>query len=169
MSAPMQIDKDRVVYFHYRMSEAGADFLEASEPDQPMAYLHGHGNLMPALERALDGRQAGDKIEVTLQPGEAYGMPRPDAQQRVPIKHLVNTGARAAARLRPGMAVKINTADGPRDARIIKVGKFNVDVDTNHPLAGKALTFAIEVMEVRQATVEELAHGHVHGAGGHHH
>jgi len=72
-------------------------------------------------------------------------------------------------KLRPGQAVKINTAEGARDARILKVGKFNVDIDLNHPLAGLSLTFDIRVVDVREASEEEIAHGHVHGAGGHHH
>lgn len=112
----------------------------------------------------MAGREAGEELSVTLSPEQAYGHREEGRQQRVPIKHLVTKG-----RLRPGMAVKVNTGDGPVDARILKVGKFNVDLDLNHPLAGLSLTFDIRISEVREATAEEIAHRHVHGTGGHHH
>lgn len=163
----MQIEKNRVVYFHYRLRAEEGDFNEQSEPGQPSAYLHGFRSILPALEKAMEGRQPGDSLELTLAPEEAYGPPLADARQRVPIKHLLHMQAKN--RLRPGMAVKVNTRNGPMDARIIKVGKFNVDIDTNHPLAGLTLTFVIDIVEVREATAEEIAHGHVHGAGGHYH
>lgn len=160
----MNITDNKVVYFHYRLSEVGQEPLETSDSDAPAAYLHGHGNILPALEAAMAGKQAGDEVSVTLSPEEAYGQREEGRQQRVPIKHLVTKG-----KLRPGMAVKVNTADGPVDARILKVGKFNVDLDLNHPLAGLSLTFDIRITEVREGSDEEIAHGHVHGAGGHHH
>lgn len=160
----MQIERDTVVCFHYRLSEVGGEHLEASETAEPMTYLHGHGNILPALEHAMLGKQAGDTFQVTLEPGEAYGPRRANAEQRIPIKHLLFKG-----KLRPGMTVKINTEKGPRDVRVVKVGKFNVDVDTNHPLAGMSLSFDIDIVDVREATAEEIAHRHVHGAGGHQH
>ena len=160
----MQIEQDKVVYFHYTLSKVDGEQLEASEKTEPMTYLHGHGNILKALEYAMGGKRAGDDLQVTLAPGEAYGPRREDAEQRVPIKHLQYTGP-----LRPGMTVKINTDKGPRAVRVIKVGKFNVDVDTNHPLAGLSLSFDVEIVDVRDATAEELAHGHVHGTGGHQH
>jgi len=87
-----------------------------------------------------------------------------DSIQRVPLKHL-----RARGRLRPGMVAAVETEHGARQVTVVKVGKFNADVDTNHPLAGRTLSFDIEVLEVRAASEEEIAHGHAHGAGGHHH
>lgn len=160
----MEISRDTVVTFHYTLSEVDGAELEASDRTEPMAYLHGHGNIMPALEDAMAGRHPGDTFSTTLPPERAYGLRRDDAEQRVPIKHVLSKG-----KLRPGMAVKINTADGPRDVRVLKVGRFNVDVDTNHPLAGLSLTFNIEIVDVREATPEELQHRHVHGPGGHQH
>ncbi|MCK9564325.1 MAG: peptidylprolyl isomerase [Bacteroidales bacterium] len=165
----MKIDNDKVVYFHYRLSgignsEGDREPLETSDSDQPAAYLHGHHNILPALEEAMAGHSAGDEFTVALSPAQAYGERREGHQQRVPIKHLLTKG-----RLRPGMTVKINTADGPRDARILKVGKFNVDLDLNHPFAGLELSFDIRITDVREASQEEIDHGHVHGAGGHHH
>lgn len=160
----MQISRDTVVRFHYTLSEVDGAELERSERTEPMTYLHGHGNLLRALEDAMAGRCAGERFSATLGPAEAYGERLENAVQRVPIKHLLYTG-----KLRPGMAVKVNTDHGPKDVRVVKVGRFNVDVDTNHPLAGLSLTFDVEILEVRAATPEELAHGHAHGPGGHAH
>lgn len=160
----MIIETGRVVSFHYQLSEVGQEPLETSDRNAPVAILFGHNNILPALEQAMAGKQAGDHFSVTLTPDQAYGEREAGRQQRVPIKHLITRG-----KLRPGQAVKINTADGPVDARVIKVGKFNVDVDTNHPLAGLSLTFAVEITDVREASPEELSHGHAHGEGGHQH
>jgi FKBP-type peptidyl-prolyl cis-trans isomerase SlyD len=159
----MNIDKDTVVQFHYTLSAADGDFTETSG-DEPVACLIGYNNVLPGVENALIGRQGGDEVEVILSPEEAYGPVREGAVQRVPIKHLATKG-----KLRPGMVVKVNTAHGFRDATLLKVGKFNVDLDTNHPLAGKTIKFHIRVQDVRAASAEEIAHGHAHGAGGHHH
>lgn len=161
----MQITKDTVVTFHYRLSEAGGPELENNQDAVPIAYLHGHRNILPGLEEALDGLSEGETTSVTLPPEKAYGPRRPNAEQRVPVKHLVGK----YKRLLPGMLVKVNTEKGARDARIVKAGKFTVDVDMNHPFAGKTLTFDINVVSVRPATEDELAHGHAHGEGGHHH
>jgi FKBP-type peptidyl-prolyl cis-trans isomerase SlyD len=120
---------------------------------------------MPALEKALEGKTSGDELEVTLEPKDAYGERIEGRIQRVPIKHLANI----PKRIRPGMAVQVNTENGVRSATVLKAGKFNVDVDTNHPLAGKALTFKITIVDLRDATADEIAHGHAHGPGGHHH
>ena len=160
----MQIEKDKVVYFHYTLTGEKGEAFETSNGGQPMTYLHGHGNIMPALEAELEGKQEGDNFQVTLPPEKAYGLRNENATQRIPIKHLMQK-----TKLRAGMAVKVNTENGPRDVVITKVGKFNVDVDTNHPLAGMTLTFDIALEEIREAEAEELAHGHVHGPGGHHH
>ncbi len=160
----MKIQKDCVVTFHYSLCSLEGEEVESSRGAEPMAYLHGHNNILRALERALEGRAAGDSFTVQLEPEEAYGRRREDAVQRVPIKHLLTRG-----KLRPGQAIKINAEQGPRDATIIKVGRFNVDVDTNHPLAGMSLAFNISVDDVRAATNEELAHRHAHGPGGHAH
>jgi FKBP-type peptidyl-prolyl cis-trans isomerase SlyD len=164
----MKISADTVVSFHYRLSEAEGELLEASHDGDPTLFLFGHENLLPALEKAFDGKEAGDKFSVTLAPDEAYGPRREGATQRIPIKHLHNHAA-LKNRLRPGMKVMVNTEHGPWEAVVLKVGKFNVDIDSNHPYAGKTLNFDIEVMDVREASADELAHGHAHGVGGHHH
>jgi FKBP-type peptidyl-prolyl cis-trans isomerase SlyD len=112
----------------------------------------------------MTGRAAGDVFSATVSPENGYGLRNPDAVQRVPIKHLAFTG-----KLRPGAVAQLNTSDGMRTVTVVKAGRHTVDIDTNHPLAGQTLVFDIEVAEIRNATAEELAHGHVHGVGGHHH
>ena len=159
----MKIEKDRVVRFHYTVSEVGQEPLETSEGRDPLAILIGHGNIIPGLEKAMDGREAGEKFEVDVPAAEAYGERREGLTQRVPKKHF------KGARLEPGMQAVLPTNFGPRAVTIQKVGMSVVDVDLNHPMAGKDLHFAIEIVEVREASAEEIEHGHVHGDGGHHH
>ncbi|MCB1614676.1 MAG: peptidylprolyl isomerase [Pseudomonadales bacterium] len=163
----MLIEKNRVVSFHYSLSETGGGLLEDSLNSNPVLYLHGAGGLIPGLAEAMEGHAVGDSFTVDLPPEKAYGFKRNDAVQRVPVKHLVL--ARKKQKLMPGMIVGLNTEQGVRDVRVIKPGKFTVDVDTNHPLAGLYLTFAINIVDVREATPEEISHGHVHGPGGHQH
>lgn len=159
----MKIEKDRVVRFHYTVSEVGQEPLETSEGREPLAILIGHGNIIPGLEKAMEGREAGEKFDVDVVAAEAYGERREGLTQRVPKKHF------QGARLEPGMQAVLPTNFGPRAVTIQKVGMSVVDVDLNHPMAGKDLHFAIEIVDVREAAAEELEHGHVHGDGGHHH
>ena len=159
----MKIEKDRVVLFHYAVAEQGAEPVESSEGRESLAILAGHGNIIPGLEKAMDGHEAGDKFSVDVSAAEAYGERRADMTQRVPKKHF------GQQRLEPGMQVVLNTNFGPRAVTIEKVGMSVVDVDLNHPMAGKDLHFDVEIVEVREATAEELEHGHVHGEGGPHH
>ncbi len=161
----MQVENNKVVSFHYQLGEVGGSALEQTDKAQPAIYLHGHDNILPAMESAFTGKQAGDSFSIELSPSEAYGEHEPDRQQRVPTKHLVQ----AKQKLRRGQIVQVNTAKGPFDARVIKVGKFNVDIDSNHPLAGMSLSFHIEIVDIRDATEEELTHNHAHGPGGHEH
>lgn len=164
----MQITSDKVVSFHYTLRETGGEQIESSYEAQPTLYLHGHNNLLAALESALEGKQAGDKVSVSITPEQGYGERQEGAIQRVPIKHLIDH-EKIKNKLKPGMKVAVNTQRGAWEAIVVKAGKFNVDIDSNHPLAGKYLDFNIEVVDVRDATEEELAHGHAHGVGGHHH
>jgi FKBP-type peptidyl-prolyl cis-trans isomerase SlyD len=159
----MKIEKDRVVSFHYTVSEQGQESLESSEGRDPLVILVGHGNIIPGLETAMEGREAGDKFEVDVAAADAYGEKREGLSQRIPKKHF------EGQRLEPGMQVILQTNFGPRAVTIEKVGMSVVDVDLNHPMAGKNLHFAIEIADVREASAEELEHGHVHGEGGHQH
>lgn len=159
----MKIEKDRVVRFHYAVAEQGAEAVESSEGREPLAILAGHGNIIPGLDKAMEGREAGDKFGVDVPAADAYGEKREGLSQRVPKKHFGNQ------RLEPGMQVVLDTNFGQRAVTIQKVGMSVVDVDLNHPMAGKDLHFDIEIVEVREASAVELEHGHVHGDGGHQH
>jgi FKBP-type peptidyl-prolyl cis-trans isomerase SlyD len=160
----MNISEHSVVSFHYTLKNAQGEQLESSREGDAMTYLHGAGNIIKGLEKAMEGKAAGDTFEVTVQPAEAYGEHRPANIQRVPTKHFRNPKL-----LKPGQVLGLQTKQGPVQVTVVKVGRFNVDVDANHPLAGQELTFDVEITEVREATDEEKAHGHVHGPGGHHH
>ncbi|RLU00361.1 peptidylprolyl isomerase [Ketobacter sp.] len=159
----MSITNDTVVQFHYTLSEAGNE-LESTQGGEPMAYLHGHQNIIPGLEKAMAGKQEGDSFSVTIEPAEAYGERKDGATQRIPLKHM-----QGAKKWRPGMTAWVQTEQGQRQVTVVKVGKFNADCDLNHPLAGKTLTFDVQIVGLRPATEDEKAHGHAHGVGGHHH
>ena len=164
----MKIEKDRVVHFHYSVNEraaheAGEAPMESSKEREPLAILFGHGNIIPGLEKAMEGREAGDSFGADVPAAEAYGEKREGLTQRVPKKHF------GEQRLMPGMQVVLNTNFGPRAVTIQKVGMSVVDGDLNHPMAGQDLHIDVEIVEVREASAEELEHGHVHGEGGHHH
>ncbi|MCE2944929.1 MAG: peptidylprolyl isomerase [Lysobacteraceae bacterium] len=156
----MNIEKDHVVRLHYSVSEAGGEAIETSRDREPLAVLIGHQTIIPGLEEALLGRAAGDRFEATVAPEKAYGERREGLVQRIPRKHLKDH------RLVVGATVVVPTQMGPRPVTVQKVGLSVVDVDLNHPMAGKTLVFDVEVLDVREATAEEKDHGHVHGEGG---
>ena len=157
----MTITEKKVVSFHYTLHNAKGEKLESSRGQKPMSYLHGRSAIIKGLEKALEGKTAGDSFEVTVEPSEAYGERKATNIQRVSAKHFRNPKG-----LKPGQIIGLQTRQGPLQVTVVKVGRFNVDVDANHPLAGQPLTFAVEITEVRDATAEELAHGHVHGPDG---
>jgi FKBP-type peptidyl-prolyl cis-trans isomerase SlyD len=164
----MNIDTNKVVSFHYRLADETGQEIENSYEGEPMLFLHGHKSIVAGLEKAMEGKQAGDKFTATVPPAEGYGQRNEANLQRIPIKHL-HGDKKSKARLRVGMVVSVETEQGPRQVTIVKAGKFNVDVDSNHPLAGRTLVFDVEVVDVREATADEISHGHAHGAGGHQH
>ncbi|MBB5884250.1 peptidylprolyl isomerase [Xanthomonas sp. LMG 8992] len=159
----MKIEKDRVVRFHYTVSEVGQEPIESSKDRDPLVILVGHGNIIPGLENAMMDKTAGDSFGVDVAAKDAYGEYREGLSQRVPKKHF------GAAKLQPGSQVVLQTNFGPRAVTVQKVGMSVVDVDLNHPMAGKDLHFDVEIVDVREASAEEIEHGHVHGDGGHHH
>jgi FKBP-type peptidyl-prolyl cis-trans isomerase SlyD len=156
----MLINKNSVVELHYTLKDAEKE-LENSYGGEPLIYLHGFKGLFETLENALVGKTVGDKLEVTLTPEQSYGQRREGALQRIPIKHL-----QGAKIWKPGMSAVVESNQGRQQVTIVKVGRFNADCDLNHPLAGITLTFAIEVITLREATEEEVTHGHVHTKGG---
>jgi len=165
----MRAEKDFVVSFHYSVRDA-ADAAAESYDDsrkrgEPMLALLGHGQLVPGVEKALHGREAGEKFEIDIEPADAYGERQEGLLQRVPKKYFQN-----AEKLKPGMTTVLQTKDGgQRMVTIHKVGMSAIDVDHNHPLAGKTLHFDIEIVDVRAAAPEELQHGHAHPGDGHAH
>jgi FKBP-type peptidyl-prolyl cis-trans isomerase SlyD len=160
----MQADKNTVVSFHYALTGENGESIENSrDAGQAIDVLLGHGAIIPGLEKALIGHAAGDRIDVTVTPDEGYGERREGNIQRVPKKYFKD-----AARLRPGMTTALNMKEGgQRTVVVAKVGSSVIDVDLNHPLAGRTLKFDVEVISVREADAEEIAHGHVHGPGAH--
>jgi FKBP-type peptidyl-prolyl cis-trans isomerase SlyD len=157
----MTIAGNKVVSFHYTLSNAAGEILESSREHAPMTYLHGSGHIIRGLENALAGKSAGDTFRVVLQPADAYGEKKAANMQRISAKHVPN-----AKSLKPGQVIGLQSRQGPVQVTVVKVGRFNIDVDASHPLAGQVLSFEVEVTEVRDATAEEQSHGHVHGAGG---
>lgn len=161
----MQIEDNSVVRFHYALTPVGAEGeYESSFDGEPIAVLIGHGNIIPGLESALKGRLAGDSFEVVIAAADAYGDRQEGATQRIARKHFP-----AGGRLRAGEQAQLMTRFGPRAVTVLKVGLTTVDVDLNHPMAGRDLGFRVEIVEVRAATDEEIAHRHAHGVGGHAH
>ena len=163
----MQISKGTVVQFYYRIKDLDGKELESNFGQQAVAYLHGYNNMMPGVEQSLESMSKGDVLEVELEAAETYGEIQADSEQRIPIKHLNTTEKKP--KWKAGMTAVVNSEDGQREVTIVKVGKFMVTIDTNHPLSGKTLQFEFQVEDVRAATDEEVEHGHAHGAGGHHH
>ncbi len=159
----MKIAKNTVVEFHYGLTDADGE-IENSRMHEPVLYLHGQPGLVEGLVEALEGHSAGDRFTVELTAEQAYGPRIEGAIQKVQVKHL-----QGAKKWKPGMVAVIQTQEGPRQVTIRKVGLSQAEVDANHPLAGRDLTFDIEILSVREATQEELAHGHAHGVGGHQH
>lgn len=160
----MIVEKNKVVEFDYRLTDADGELIEDTSESQPMAYLHGYGNILAPLEASLEGREEGDSLEVEITPEQGFGYRDESRVQRIPIKHLEFEG-----RLKPGAVATVNTREGRRQIVVRKVGRFNVDADLNHPFAGLTLNFDITLVSIRDATSEELDHGHAHGPGGHSH
>jgi FKBP-type peptidyl-prolyl cis-trans isomerase SlyD len=161
--APVQIASQKVVSIEYTLRDDSGKVLDSSEGREPLAYLHGAGNIVPGLEKALDGKAPGDDIEVSLTPEEGYGHYDAGLVQNVAVRKLPN---RKAA---PGMRFRLETSDGPRAFTVQSVRGDYAKLDGNHPLAGQTLHFKVKVVDVREPSAEETEHGHVHGPGGHDH
>lgn len=160
----MQVARNQVVVFHYEMKNESGEVLGSSRAGDPVAVLYGRGGLVRGVDDALQGRNVGELVDVTVPPELGYGLRDERLVLRISKKHV-----RAPKRPQPGGPAQIDTPQGPRVATVLKVGSKMLDVDLNHPLAGKTLQFHLEVVEVRAPTEEELAHGHAHGPDGHAH
>lgn len=160
----MSITQDQVVSIHYVLKDDDGTVIDRSGAGEPLAYLHGHGNLIPGLERELTGKNTGDRLQVRISPADAYGEYDEALVQQVPRREL-----KGIANIKVGMRLQAQTSEGARAVTVTGVSGDMVTLDGNHPLAGKSLNFEVEIAGMRAATEEELSHGHVHGAGGHHH
>ena len=161
----MQIASNMVVTIDYTLTDDRGNILDKSAPGNGLTYLHGAENIIPGLESALAGRAVGEELEVTVAPEEGYGIRDESLQQVVP-RELFGT----VESLEPGMQFHAASPEGqPLIVTVIAVEGDDITVDGNHPLAGMKLNFAVKVTDIRDATDEEITHGHVHGDGGHHH
>ncbi|HEY8508069.1 MAG TPA: peptidylprolyl isomerase [Steroidobacteraceae bacterium] len=160
----MIVDQDSVVTIHYTLRDDAGRVLDSSEPQEPISYLHGHGNLVPGLERELTGKSVGDKLNVKLSPAEGYGERDEQLVHQVPRRAL-----QGIDNISVGMRLHARTQHGTTVVTVTKVAGDMVTLDGNHPLAGQTLNFEVEIADIRPATAEELSHGHVHGPGGHDH
>lgn len=166
----MDISKDKVVSLHYIISDPDGKELDSTAEAEPLVYLHGHNAMLPALEKVLEGKTAGESISVNLKPEEAFGQRSDENIQRIPLKYLQPKSVQKGRdKWQPGMQVIASTPQGRFEGVIAKAGHTMATVDFNHPFAGLTLNFDLSVKDVRDASEEELAHGHVHGPGGHHH
>jgi FKBP-type peptidyl-prolyl cis-trans isomerase SlyD len=152
-----KIENNTVARVHYTgtLPDTGEVF-DSSEGREALTFLVGHRQMIPGFERELMGKELGEKVEFTLSPEDAYGEHNPDAVQKVPLDMFGN--------IKPEVGTTLMSDMGP--FRVTEVGDELITVDFNHALAGKSLTFNVEVVEVRDATEEEISHGHAHGPGG---
>mgnify|MGYP001469915598 FL=1 len=154
----MKIEKDAVVSMHYTLKNDAGDVIDSSEGKEPLPFLQGHGNIIPGLESALEGSKAGDKLDVTVEPEEGYGLRLQEAIQEIP-----RTALQDVEDLALGMQLQSQDKDG--NAFIVTVAKIEdetITVDANHPLAGETLHFAVTIESIRKAEAVEIDHGHVH-------
>ncbi|MGY0798840.1 FKBP-type peptidyl-prolyl cis-trans isomerase [Lysobacter sp. A286] len=155
----MEIAERRVAAFHYTLTNDAGEVIDKSATDTPLAYLHGAGNIVPGLEKALLGKKSGDSLTADVAPEEAYGPRHEGLIQTVP-----RSAFEGVESVQPGMQFEARTEKGPLLVTVTKVEPEEVVVDGNHPLAGQQLHFAVDVVEVREATEEELNNGHVASA-----
>ena len=160
----MKIAKETVVTMHYTLKNNEGVVMDSSQGREPLIYLHGVGALIPGLELELTDKIQGDKISTVVTPEHAYGERRDDL-----IREVSKDGFQGEEELEVGMQVQLDTDRGQTIAVVSKIEGDTVILDLNHPLAGVTLHFDVEITDVRAASKEEIAHGHVHGHGGHHH
>ncbi len=160
----MEITKNKVVKIDFTLKNDEGSVIDSSQNGGPLAYLHGLGQLIPGLEKELEGKKTGDKVKVSIPPEEAYGKRNDQMIQRVSKNDLPSE-----EEIVVGSQFQADTPSGPIVVTAVEVTDTEVVLDGNHPLADMTLHFDVEVTEVRDATESELDHGHVHGPGGHQH
>jgi FKBP-type peptidyl-prolyl cis-trans isomerase SlyD len=160
----MKIAKDTVVAFDYTLTDTAGKVLDTSTGGEPLSYLQGSGNIIPGLEKEMEGHEVGDSFKATIAPEQAYGVRREEL-----VAPVGRHAFKGISEIKPGMQFQANTPEGPRVVTVVSATDDEVTIDANHELAGKTLVFDVKVVSVRAATEEEKAHGHAHGPGGHHH
>ena len=154
----MNIGEKCVVAFHYKLTNSEGEQLDSSEGQDPLKYLHGANNIVPGLEKELEGKKAGDALKVEVQPDDGYGHVNPELVQKVPRSAFED-----AKEINPGMQFQAQGPDGQAQLITVKeVTDEEITVDGNHPLAGQVLTFDVTIEDVREASEDELSHGHAH-------
>ena len=162
----MQITDKLAVSIHYTLTNGAGEQLDSSRGEEPMVYLHGFGQIIPGLENALTGKVVGDKFNVIIAPVDAYGERRDDMLQVVPLSMF--NDMEVEGKVEVGMQFHADASHGVSVVTVSKIDGDEVTIDGNHPLAGEALTFDVEVMDIRPATEDELTHKHIHGEGCNH-
>lgn len=160
----MKISKNKVVSIDYTLTDAKGTVLDKSSKGRPLFYIQGAGNIIPGLEKALEGKDSGEALKAQIPHADAYGARDESLMQVIPKENFGDIKD-----LKVGMELEAESEDGIRIITVVGIEGDRVTVDGNHPLAGMDLTFDVNIVEVRDATSEELAHGHVHGPGGHAH
>lgn len=159
----MQIANEKVITIDYTLTDDAGEVIDSSEHDGPLSYLHGSGNIVPGLESALEGKTVGDALKVVVAPEDAYGERDEKLVQAVPREEFPD------GEIAVGMRFRADSPAGTKVLTVVALNDAEVTVDANHPLAGRTLSFDVTVRGIRDATEEELEHGHVHDGHHHHH
>lgn len=160
----MEIGENKVVQMHYTLKDDGGKVLDTSDDQDPLTYMHAEGAIIPGLFKAITGKKVGEKVSVVVKPDEGYGDQDDSLVQKMPLESFKGMDDLAV-----GVKVQAETDHGIQIATVTEIKEEEVTIDLNHPLAGVTLHFDVEIVDIRDATEEEVSHGHVHGPGGHHH
>ena len=157
----MVITKDKFAAFHYTLKDSDGVQLDSSIGLEPLGYIHGRGYLIPGLEAQLEGKSKGEKFSCTIEPKYAYG----ERDERL-VALVSRDKFETDAQIETGMQFQVNTPAGPTIVTVVKVDGDMITIDGNHEMAGKTLSFDIDIVEVRDATEEELKQLEMRGCGG---
>ncbi len=160
----MQVANNMTVSIHYTLTNDAGDVIDSSIGNPPLVYLHGNGNIISGLEKALHGKAEGERFSVCIEAEDAYGEFMAERVQIIPRDMF-----EGVAELEVGMQFQADDSSGSGMVTIVAIAGDDITVDGNHPLAGIALTFDVEIIAIRPASAAEITHGHIHGPGGHHH
>ena len=153
----MTVANNKVVEIHYILKDREGELIDSSEGQAPLAYIHGIGNIIPGLEKELEGKNIGDKVKAVIPPAQGYGEYEEKMVHKIPKENFKDE-----SQIKLEAQFRVDMEDGPRIATITQIEESEVTVDMNHPLAGEVLSFDTEIIDVREASAEELNHGHAH-------